>query len=516
MIKTVLKHPLFIPVLAVVMAVSMWGVAALIFFEEPRRTHVSPTDQKLIAKLALPGIGQPQAPPESTPATSAEPEISGEIPTPAAGPSLPVVPTAPEAETEVASVRTIDPEAVMAALDKAAGVPPQAAPTTQNQPAAAAKPDPAAKIPPPPAAAIPDASLAQVDGRTEPPAPAMQPTQPATSPASSPRAEPSPGQIKTGVAPDGNIVLGWPIKCRVGDDCYVQQYVDHDSTDGYKDYRCGPLSYDTHKGTDIRLPSIPAMDKGVEVVAALAGVVSAIREGMPDVHMRLVGREAVNDRGLGNVVVLDHPGGWRTVYAHMHRDSLRVKKGDKVEAGQVLGLVGMSGLTEFPHLHFGVMRNGNNVDPFIGDVPMEGCDMKGKPLWAPEVLAQLPYRKTFVTASGFYNRELKREALLYGLADEKTLPRNIDDLYFFVDISGAYAGDALTVQFLGPGDRSLSTGSGTIKEQSAVNFQSFRLSRKSKDTPWQTGTYRAVFQLFRTEKGERKEVLKVERSIELQ
>ncbi len=514
MIQKVVKHPFFISGMAIVIALSMWAVAAIIFFEEPRRAHVSEVDQKLVAKLAFPGLAQPPAADVSPSTSPVEPELPVDAPAPAAGGMAPVIPPAPEAATEVASVRTIDPEAVIAAFDRAAGITPSAAPAAPTQSATPPTPDPAAKIPPAPASAMPETSVQKAAEPAASPAPAAKPSAQPTAPASP--AVPPPSPPKTGVATDGSIVLGWPIKCRVGDNCYIQQYVDHDATDGYKDYRCGPLSYDTHKGTDIRLPSIAAMEQGVEVVAAAAGVVSAIREGMPDVHMRLVGREAVNDRGLGNVVVLDHPGGWRTVYAHMHRSSLRVHKGDKVEAGQVLGVVGMSGLTEFPHLHFGVMRNGNNVDPFIGDVPLEGCDMKGKPLWAPSVLAELPYRKTFVTASGFYNRDLKREALLYGLADDKTLPRTIDDLFFFVDISGAYAGDALTVQFFGPGDRSLSTGSGSIKERTAVNFQSFRLSRKSKDTPWQAGTYRAVFQLFRTEKGERKEILSVERSIELQ
>lgn len=511
MMKPVFKHPLFIPGVAVLVAVSMWAVAAYIFFQEPQRRAASQADRQLVAKLSLPGIAPPPAAGASTaPAPAAlDPEISAEATAPAAGSSNPLVQSAPEAATEVASVRTIDPAAVVAAIDRAAGVTP--APAAAAAPAIPAAPDPAAKSP---AAAMQGMPLPPADGGAIPLVPGPSPQQQTAQ--APPAAAPPPATAKTGIAPDGSIVLDWPVDCRIGEDCYIQQYVDHDTTDGYKDYRCGPLSYDTHKGTDIRVPSIAAMEQGVGVVAAAAGVVSAIREGMPDVHMRLVGREAVNDRGLGNVVVLDHPGGWRTVYAHLRRGSLRVKKGDKVEHGQTLGLVGLSGLTEFPHLHFGLMRNGNNVDPFIGDVPLQGCEMEGKPLWAPEVLAQLSYRKTFITAAGFYNRELKREALMYGLGDEKTLPRSIDDLFFFVDISGAYAGDAVTVQFFGPGDRSLSTGSGTLKERTAVNFQSFRLSRKTKDTPWQAGTYRAVFQLFRTEKGARKEILTVERSIELQ
>src|SRR3546814_12280892 len=68
--------------------------------------------------------------------------------------------------------------------------------------------------------------------------------------------------------------------------------------------------------------------------------------------VKLVGADTVRDQGLGNAVVLDHGNGWRSYYGHMRRGSIAVKKGDRVQTGQALGLVGMSGLTEFPHLAF--------------------------------------------------------------------------------------------------------------------------------------------------------------------
>jgi murein DD-endopeptidase MepM/ murein hydrolase activator NlpD len=58
---------------------------------------------------------------------------------------------------------------------------------------------------------------------------------------------------------------------------------------------------------------------------------------------------------VGNHVVVDIGEGRYALYAHMQPGRLRVKVGDKVVTGQVLGLLGNSGNTDAPHLHFHVM-----------------------------------------------------------------------------------------------------------------------------------------------------------------
>lgn len=65
--------------------------------------------------------------------------------------------------------------------------------------------------------------------------------------------------------------------------------------------------------------------------------------------------------GYGNTIMIDHGGGFVTLYAHQSR--LGAKVGDRVDAGEVIGYIGSTGQSTAPHLHFEVRINGSPVDP---------------------------------------------------------------------------------------------------------------------------------------------------------
>lgn len=67
--------------------------------------------------------------------------------------------------------------------------------------------------------------------------------------------------------------------------------------------------------------------------------------------------------GYGNYVIIEHSDGTQTLYGHMYENSIRVKYGDSVKQGQVIGTMGSSGKSNGPHLHFEVRVNGSKVDP---------------------------------------------------------------------------------------------------------------------------------------------------------
>lgn len=93
-----------------------------------------------------------------------------------------------------------------------------------------------------------------------------------------------------------------------------------------------------------------------------AGVDLAARQG-DEVFATAAGRVVQSgwSGGYGLVVTIDHGGGLETRYAHLSR--LGVAAGEAVEAGELIGLVGSTGRSTGPHLHYELRRFGQPIDP---------------------------------------------------------------------------------------------------------------------------------------------------------
>jgi len=94
-----------------------------------------------------------------------------------------------------------------------------------------------------------------------------------------------------------------------------------------------------HTGIDIGAPT------GTPVRAAMSGRVAHVGY----------------DRVFGNMVIINHHSGFRTLYAHL--STIRVRPGAAVQTGERIGDVGSTGLSTGPHLHFTVFRHGATVNP---------------------------------------------------------------------------------------------------------------------------------------------------------
>lgn len=114
---------------------------------------------------------------------------------------------------------------------------------------------------------------------------------------------------------------------------------------------------------------------GVDLSAPTGTPIRALRSGT----VSFAGRRG----GYGNLVILSHPDGSESRYAHCH--ALEVRKGDRLQTGEILGSVGATGRATGPHLHLEIRREGHSLDPLrehgeqdllnlVGDRSEEGAE----------------------------------------------------------------------------------------------------------------------------------------------
>ncbi len=154
----------------------------------------------------------------------------------------------------------------------------------------------------------------------------------------------------------------------------ISAYFDHDTLypNSLKDFNCQQFTYDTqdgynHAGTDFFTFPFPwnkMENDEVEVIAAANGIIVYKQDGNRDKNC-----EAGIDIPFWNVIVLQHSDGTLTYYGHLKKNSVTQNNvGEMVSAGDYLGVVGSSGSSSTPHLHFEVNNEKNEpIDPFSGE-----------------------------------------------------------------------------------------------------------------------------------------------------
>ena len=293
------------------------------------------------------------------------------------------------------------------------------------------------------------------------------------------------------------ITFDIPVDCTLGESCFIQNYVDLDTSEKWADYRCGPLSYDGHKGTDFRLRDYVQMREGVAVLAAADGTVLRLRDGMEDVSIREKNAADIGGRECGNGMVIEHQGGFTTQYCHLKQGSVKVSEGEEVAAGQPIGEIGLSGSTEFPHLHFQIANKaGEIIDPFSGPMENTACNAEStRNLWSPDQRAKLAYQSTGYLIHGFTDARPNRKGAQNGEFSAETLTIDADPLVFWVESFGLRDGDRLIMQLMGPDRVALVNYEDKIEDNKATWFQ-FVGKRLTEDS-WSEGTYVGVYRVMR-------------------
>ena len=285
----------------------------------PGSRLVIPVYRNKVAEAPKPAVAPHQVAEAPKPApASAPPAKVAAVPAKivAAAPSKPLT----AAQAKVAAIAQAKAAAASAKPALAAAKP---------QPAVAAKPQALAQKAPAAAAQTAHAgkpAAAPVAVANAAPTPAPVPAQAAPPPAAAPKAPPPLAQAETKEEPQATDKVGsgahpefrWPARGRV-----IQNFAS-----GGND------------GINIALP------EGTQVKAAEAGVVAYAGNGL---------------KGYGNLVLIKHPNGFVSAYAH--NGEIAVKAGDQVTRGQTIAKSGQSGDVPTPQLHFELRKGKTPVDP---------------------------------------------------------------------------------------------------------------------------------------------------------
>lgn len=295
---------------------------------------------------------------------------------------------------------------------------------------------------------------------------------------------------------DGPAVrLEIPVACEIGRECLIQKYVDMDGTPGRADHRCGSLTTDGHDGIDFRVRTRADMARGIAVLAAAPGRVLRVRDGEPDTSIRV--RGTTNGRDAGNAVIIAHDDGSETQYSHLRQNSVAVKPGDTVRAGDVIGKIGMSGNAEFPHLHFSIRHGGKEVDPFSRRQVGTGCSVaagQSGGLWSSSAAARLAYQPLALVTLGVANTVPSAST-----GDRAENPESMlsatDAMILWAEVIGARPGDRQRFRIVAPDGNVILDQQSTL-EKGGLSWFAYN-GRKVPSGGWTKGRYIGEYSLSR-------------------
>jgi murein DD-endopeptidase MepM/ murein hydrolase activator NlpD len=295
--------------------------------------------------------------------------------------------------------------------------------------------------------------------------------------------------------PSAPLLLNWPLREAPGfNDCsyyFIAAHVDQDTlTSAFKDYNCGTITYNGHRGTDIAIEPFPfyKMDNNqVQVIAAAAGTIINKHDGEFDRNCLSSGSNVT-----ANYLIIQHADGSVALYWHMKKNSLTNKVvGQTVALGEYLGVVGSSGSSSGPHLHFEVWANTKSsslIDPFSGS-----CNILNAASWWA---AQKPYIEPAVVKASVHTTDITFPACgtteVLNESNVFVIPFQGNGLTagyakFYAFLRNAVAGDTVFMRILNPDASVFTNWQYVIPAPNNFSYLNY-----SKKLPTITGTY--IFQ----------------------
>ena len=171
----------------------------------------------------------------------------------------------------------------------------------------------------------------------------------------------------------------------------------------------------------------------------------------------------------------------------MAKGSVRVKVGDQMTTGQPIGLVGLSGDTEFFHLHFTVRRDGKIVDPFAYGAPENSCS-GGRSIWAASLGEQTQYRPGEIIDYGFAGIAPTMELIESGEIGKHPVTPGSDALVAYVRAIGLQAGDQQFLAVQGPNGAAVSAANLPALDRDKAQFLVIA-GKKRTEAAWPAGRY---------------------------
>ena len=204
----------------------------------------------------------------------------------------------------------------------------------------------------------------------------------------------------------------FPVRGEIGKDFFIFKYPAYINKEGMQtDGFGGNLLSVNHRGTDFAPTNI---NKDLVVQSVCKGVVIKVDNRYKD-DFSYTRKFSKNASYGGNSVTIKSPEGWFFHYCHLKQNSIKVKLGEKIEQGQKIGLIGMSGKKiRIPHVHFSIRNNKRKViNSLCGELYNTYVE-RWKPLWYDKLFEGIKknYKKPNIVMGSIYNKNIFADKIL--------------------------------------------------------------------------------------------------------